>query len=267
MIYLGPAGIPIKAKSTLDGMHVLKERGLNAMEVEFVYHANTKPETAEEIGKEAKKNGIRLSAHAPYYINLNSKSKETVKKSRNWIYKVAELCDIMEAPIIVFHPGFYHGMKEDVVERNIKRQLNLMLRRIRRENWDVLLGLEITGKRSAWGTIEEIVEMCKQVEGTIPVVDFAHHHARMGGSLKDRNDFEYLFSKYEELGNDLMHCHLSCIKYGDKGEIEHLDLGEGEPDYGPGIPVFLEKKYDIVFILETHGKDDDALKLKKMLGL
>jgi deoxyribonuclease-4 len=267
MIHLGPAGIPLGAKSTKDGMHILKERGLNAMEVEFVYHVNTKPETAEEIGKEARKNGIRLSAHAPYYINLNSKNKEVVKKSRIWIYKVAELCDIMDAPIIAFHPGFYHDMKKEVVERNIKRQLKYMLRKIQKEDWNVLLGLEVTGKKSAWGTIEDLVDMCKNVEGTIPVVDFAHYHARLGGGLKTKEDFEYVFSKYEELGNDVMHCHLSCIRYGDRGEIEHLDLGQGEPDYEPGLPVFKEKKYDIVLIFETHAKDDDAVMMKKMLGL
>lgn len=267
MIHLGPAGIPHGAKSTKDGMAVLKKKGLNAMEVEFVYHVNVKPETAEKIGEEARQNGIRLSAHAPYYINLNSKTKETVKKSRIWIYKVAELCDIMGAPIIAFHPGFYHGMRKEVVERNILRQIKYMLRKIRKEDWDVLLGLEITGKKSAWGTIEDIVEMCKKVDGTIPVVDFAHHHARLGGALQTREDFEYVFSKYEELGNDIMHCHLSCIKYGDKGEIEHLDLGEGEPDYEPSIPIFKKKKYDIVLIFETAAKDEDALKMKKMMGL
>lgn len=267
MIRLGPAGIPIGAKSTKDGMRVLKEKSLNAMEVEFVYHVQMKPETAEEVGKEAKKNDIRLSAHAPYYINLNSKSKETVEKSRNWIYRVAELCDIMEAPIIAFHPGFYHGMKKEVVEKNISRQIRYMLRKIRKEDWKVLLGLEVTGKKSAWGTIEDIVEMCKRLDGTIPVVDFAHHHARLGGGLQKREDFECLFSKYEELDNDVMHCHLSCIRYGDKGEIEHLDLGEGEPDYGPGLPVFKEKNYDIVLIFETAAKDEDAVKMKEMLGL
>jgi deoxyribonuclease-4 len=267
MIYLGPAGIPLGAKSTRESMKILKERGLNAMEVEFVYHVNTKPETAEVIGKEARRNGIRLSAHAPYYINLNSKTKLTVKKSRNWIYKVAELCDIMDAPIIAFHPGFYHGMKKEVVERNIKRQLKYMLRKIQKEDWNVLLGLEVTGKKSAWGTIEDIVEMCKDLEGTIPVVDWAHHHARLGGGLKTKEDFEYVFTKYEELGNEVMHCHLSCIRYGERGEIEHLGLGKGEPDYELVISAIKEKEYDIVMILETREKDDDAVKMKSMLDL
>ncbi|MFQ5884685.1 MAG: TIM barrel protein [Thermoplasmata archaeon] len=267
MIYLGPAGMPLDAKSTQDGMAILKEEGLNAMEVQFTYGVKTKPETAEEIGRSARKNRIKLSAHAPYYINLNSLDKQTVKKSKMWIYRTAELCDLMDAKIIAFHPGFYHGMEKKVVERNIIRQLRIMLRRIEKESWDVLLGLEVTGKKSAWGTIEDIVDMCKNLDGIIPVVDFAHHHARLGGGLKKRKDFDYLFSKYEELGNDIMHCHLSCIKYGDRGEIEHLDLGEGEPDYKPGIPVFKEKKYDIAMIFETAARDKDALLMKKMLRI
>ncbi|UCD92046.1 MAG: TIM barrel protein, partial [Methanobacteriota archaeon] len=186
MIYLGPAGMPLDAKSTRDGMKILKEEGLNAMEIQFTYGVKTKPETAEEIGMQAKKNKIRLSAHAPYYINLNSLDKQTVKKSKMWIYKTAELCHIMGAKIIAFHPGFYHGVEKKVVEKNILRQLRIMLRKIEVEGWDVLLGLEVTGKKSAWGTIEDIVDMCKTQDGIIPVVDFAHHHARLGGGLRRR---------------------------------------------------------------------------------
>jgi deoxyribonuclease-4 len=267
MIYLGPAGMPLAATSTEDGMGILKEEGLNAMEIQFTYGVRTKLETAEEFGRLAKKNGIRLSAHAPYYINLNSLSKQTVKKSKMWIYRTAEQCDIMGAKIIAFHPGFYHKMKKKVVERNIKRHLRYALRKIEREDWDVILGLEITGKKSAWGTIEDIVEMCKQLEGTIPVIDFAHHHARLGGGLKKRKDFEHLFSKYEELGNDILHCHVSCIEYTDRGERSHLTLAAKEPDYKPAIPLFKKKKYDIVLISESPVLDEDSLVMKKMLGL
>lgn len=267
MIYLGPAGIPLQAKSSEEGIAILRKEKLNAMEVQFTYGVRTKPETAEEIGRLASKNGIKLSTHAPYYINLNSLSKETVKKSRTWIYKTAELCDIMGARIIAFHPGFYHGMEKRVVERNIHRQLKIALRKIEKEGWDVLLGLELTGKRSAWGAIEDIVEMSKRLDGTIPVIDFAHHHARLGGVLKRRKDFEYLFSKYEEVERDILHCHVSCIEYTEKGERNHLPLKSKEPDYKPAIPLFKRKKYDIVLISESPLLDKDSLVMKDMLRI
>ena len=57
---------------------------------------------------------------------------------------------------------------------------------------------------------------------------------------------------------------LICLADGDRPFA--LDGSSRAPNRALGEN-FKEKKYDIVFILETHGKDDDALKLKRMLGL
>ncbi|PSN89793.1 endonuclease IV, partial [Candidatus Marsarchaeota G1 archaeon OSP_B] len=73
-IYVGPAGVPISAKggSTIDGIKTVRSLGLNAMEVEFVQGVRMSPEMAKEAGKVAKELNVRLSVHAPYFINLCS---------------------------------------------------------------------------------------------------------------------------------------------------------------------------------------------------
>ncbi len=86
-VFLGPAGIPIGAKErkrsagTIDGIRYVREVGLNAMEVEFVQGVKMSREAAQEAGEVARELGVRLSVHAPYFINLCSEEKEKVEAS------------------------------------------------------------------------------------------------------------------------------------------------------------------------------------------
>ena len=48
-------------------------------------------EDAVKIGKKAKKSGIKLSIHAPYWINLNSKDKKKIEQSKQRILKSCEI--------------------------------------------------------------------------------------------------------------------------------------------------------------------------------
>ena len=82
-IRFGPAGLgPVKnAEETLKEYHKL---GLRACEIAFTYGVYIKKEEdAKRIGKKAKELDIKLSIHAPYYVNLNSEEKakrEATKK-------------------------------------------------------------------------------------------------------------------------------------------------------------------------------------------
>ena len=64
------AGIPLRAKDYKTGFQALKELSLNGLEMEFV-HGVRMSETSKKFLKE-NKNSFVLTAHAPFYINLNS---------------------------------------------------------------------------------------------------------------------------------------------------------------------------------------------------
>ena len=91
MLFVGPAGYPEGSKDPLDALERVKALGLNALEVQFVRQARMGEEKARNIGKRARKLGILLSAHAPYYINFNSRNRDTVDKSVKWVLRPAEI--------------------------------------------------------------------------------------------------------------------------------------------------------------------------------
>ncbi len=57
-------------KRTVEAFAWLKDRELDAFEYPFGRGVSMSDETAKEIGKEAKKHSIIVTAHAPYYINF-----------------------------------------------------------------------------------------------------------------------------------------------------------------------------------------------------
>ena len=78
MIRFGPAGFGMPP---LEGLEHTKELGLTAAEVEFTYGVRMNNKTAEQLGIKAKKLGIALSVHAPYYINLATPDKKKLANS------------------------------------------------------------------------------------------------------------------------------------------------------------------------------------------
>ena len=77
---------------------------------------------------------------------------------------------------------------------------------------DVVLGIETMGKTGQWGTLPEIEEVMRSVDGTAPILDVAHTHARFHGSLKTEQDCRDLLDRFFPLAGPIAHFHISCIK-------------------------------------------------------
>jgi len=74
-LFFGTAGIPhsIQKSSTIEGIKQIKKLNLDCMELEFVQGIYLSAEKSLQVKEVAEKNSCLLSAHAPYYINLNSR--------------------------------------------------------------------------------------------------------------------------------------------------------------------------------------------------
>lgn len=267
MIRLGPGGTPHGVSSTKRSMKYLADEGLNAMEVQFVRGARMKESTAIEIGEQAEKHDIHLTIHGPYYINLNSENEDTIEKSKERIMKSSRLGDLMGAKIITIHAGYYSDMPSEEATKIIGDGVVECAEKIKDEGLDVKIGLEQMGRKKSWGTLDEIKKVLDRTDVAVPVLDFAHYHARYGGILQEEKDFRELLDKFESIYDGNLHSHFSSIKYNETGEKEHLNLEDYQPDFRQLAPILKEKDYDITIISETPELDRDSLKMKKILDL
>ena len=200
----GPAGVPptfrlIGAKLS-DVPRLLQEEGLDAFEYQAV-RWGAKPQIkqaeAEKLGESAGKNDVKLSMHGSYFINLSGK-KEVVEASKERLIAAATAADWMGAYVMVFHPGFYGKVEKDFAFKNCVNVLKEISLEIKNRGLKVKLGPETMGRKFQVGSIDEIIAINQQVEGTQLVIDWGHLHARNLGGFRKVEDMRVIAEKVEK---------------------------------------------------------------------
>jgi len=274
MIRFGPAGIPIgtPGEGTAAGIEYCRALGLGAMEVEFVHGVNMKEEKARQAGEAARKNDVLLSCHAPYYINCCAKEKPKLDASVRYIVTTAQAAFWLGASPIVIHPGHYMQRPADECRKLVVATFERCLEEMQSLGIKgVALGAELTGKKSAYGSLEEIIDLAGHFghKNVMPVIDYAHYHAREG-RLKTKADCLSILSAVEnKLGSGAsknFHCHFSGIEFSEKGERSHLPVSSGSPPFAPLAAAWKENGWAGKTICESPLIEKDALALQKIFG-
>lgn len=244
-IKFGPAGLgPVAtAEKILEEYHKL---GLKNCEIAFTHSIYIKIHEAKKIGEFAKKFGIELSVHAPYFVNLNSEEKEKVEATKKRILKCCEIGEELGAKLVVFHPGFYGKKREEAFEK-IKEGIIEIQKEIEKNKWKIKIAPETMGKINVFGSVEEISDLVKET-GCSFCIDFAHVLAR--DKKIDFEKIEKLFPQKE------WHCHFSGIEYGDKGEKNHIDVKKSDWE---SLLKNLPKNKLIEIICESPSRIEDAV--------
>jgi len=267
-LLFGTGGTPHSSRSekTQDGIERIAELGLGCMEVEFVYGANMNQSMAQRVGEVAKALNIKLTAHGPYYINLNAHEEKKLIDSKKRLIQTARIAFSMKANGVVFHPAFYLKDPPDEVYTRVKKEIKDIVSTMKEEDIDITLRTETTGKGSQFGSLDEVLRLSTELEGVAPCIDFAHLHARESKSNTYKEFVSILKRIRDRLGrsalND-MHIHLSGIKYSSKGELSHLDIKESDMNY---LELFNAwKEFDIggLVICESPSLEGDALIMQK----
>lgn len=263
-IRLGPSGIPVSTKgsSTIDGIKRVAELNLDALEVSFTHGIHMSLETAKEVGKVAKDLDVELSIHVPYYINLASEDKKIIEDSKKRIIDSLERGVTMGAEVVAAHAGYYGKDKERSIQM-VFEACKEITEHIEKHGWNIDFGLETMGKQKSWGTLDEIIDVCKQLKHMIPYLDVAHLYALQGG----RVNFKEVFDKLEVLKSRKIHSHFSGIKYtlvgiGRGNEKQHVPMKAAGPDFKPFAEEILRRDKDITIISESPILEIDSLTMK-----
>jgi len=119
---------------------------------------------------------MRMRRKAPYYTNIVD--GDEVKTSFEKILYTGRLANLMGAKTVVIHPGFYSKCSKAENLKRIIKNIRKLQDQFKEEKIETKLGLETMGKQKVFGSIDEVVEVCQQVKGTIPVINLGHIHAR-----------------------------------------------------------------------------------------
>lgn len=269
-LLFGTAGIPLSTKSrnSLEGIKRVKELGLDGMELEFVHGVRMKPESAKLIAEERKRQDIVLTAHGPYYINLNADDKVKRAMSRTRILRTARIGKTAGARSITFHAGFYLKQDPSKVYETVKQELKKVVDTLKEEGNNIWIKPELTGKPTQFGDLKELIKLSQDLEQVQPCIDFAHYNARYVGKYNSYECYRDVLEQIEKgLGRealDNMHIHVSGINYGEKGEKNHLILEESDMKYKEMMKAWKEFNIGGIVISESPNIEEDALLMKNL---
>ena len=272
----GPAGnaADFPYKSSTKAPQWLRELGLDCYEYQCGKGVSVGEATARQIGRAAAEEGIALSLHAPYFINLANPDPESLRKTIGYITSACLAASWMGAERVVVHSGALMGRTRreamDIALLSIKAVLaacdDAGFGRI-------TLCPETMGKINQLGDLDEVLELCGADGRLIPCVDFGHLYARSLGADDGAEAMERMLDKMEAaLGPERaarFHSHFSHIEFTPNGgEKCHRTFDDDDgfgPDWAPLAAAVARRGWSPTFICESAGTQArDALTMKRV---
>ena len=258
------AGMPLSTgKGSYNAaLDILNNLDLDGMELEFVHGVRMTEETRGLVRKKSKENNLLLTAHGPFYINLNAKEEDKVEASVQRVLDTAVTAYEAGAYSITYHAAYYMGGDKESVYKQVFRQTEKIISVLEQAHINVWIRPETTGKPTQWGDLDEIVNLSKEFEQVLPCVDFSHLHARSAGKYNTYDEFASILEKIgKELGSyalENFHGHLAGIEYTAKGERQHLNMLDSDMNYKDLLKAL--KDFDVrgVLVCESPNIEEDC---------
>ena len=262
-----PISTPKKPGGSAGAIAHSADLGLTTLELGWVHSVRVKETTCKTINSASVEHRVALSVHAPYFINLNAKDDEW-PRSRKRLMDAAHYGNLAGATDIIFHPGSYFGSPAaEVLPLALQRLLDC-LKELRNAGNPVTLRPETMGKGAMLGSLEDTLQLAKEIPGVAPCIDIAHLHARPGdGSINSYEEFDAVLRLIRTmLGEQALrqlHIHISGIEYGPKGEKKHLPFEDADLRYHDFLQVLADNSCAGRLLCESPIMEEDALLIKR----
>ena len=280
---LGPAGVPLscKGRTIVEGMDDITVLGLDAMEVQTV--RTIQPQHFDQYwqaGILSWKSDFEMNMHGPYYAELLGNKRER-NRTLSKMETSLQAGKIINARHLTFHVGPY-GEYDPGTEANeqVANVMSGIVERVR-EVWGVegeeedyaafpwvhesepsLVGIETSGRQELWGTVEEVLEVCNHVEGTVPVLNMGHIHARGHGRQRTSEDYAELFDQARETyGGSTFYCHFAGVEHRMGNALHYTQIKKSDLKFEPFAEYLAEEGdwMDITIISDSPLLEHDAM--------
>ena len=280
-VKLGPAGVPLscKGRTIVEGMDDIIALGLETMEAQTV--RLIQPQHFEQYwqaGVLANKADFEMNIHGPYYAELLG-NRVSRGRSLAKIESTLQAARTINARHITLHTGHYgdfgRGTAANEQVANIFSSVVQRVHDIWHDDEDEFpvfpwikdgtpskIGVETSGRQELWGSLEEVLEVVNHVEGTIPVLNIAHIHARGHGRMKTSEDYGELFDMVREsIGTKEFYCHFSGVEHRTGNAMHYTQIKKSDLNFEPLAEFIVEDGgwLDITLISDSPLLEHDAM--------
>ena len=214
-----------------------------------------------ELGQMGKEMDVQLSMHTPYYMDLASNSELTARCMDN-IRWAGIMTDQMDGNLVITHLGLAPEKSKKQAKKNITENIASIMEWWEENKLKPQLGFETSGRQEVFGSLDEVLEMCDQIKGTVPVVNFAHAHARENGSLREPADFGALLDKVRDYVGGNFYTHFSGVEHEAGNERRITPIKKGDLKFEPLADYLAEESPNITIISSSPLLEHDAMYMK-----
>ncbi len=207
---------------------------------------------------------ISMSIHTPYYMDLVSEG-ELSFKSMDSIRWGGIIAKALGGSTVVTHLGLYGDVDEKVAHKRIRSRISELAAWYKKQKIKAVIGLELSGRREIYGSLPEIVKLCKGMEGVVPVINFAHYHAREHGLLKEPKDFDHLLDTLSDHCGGTFYTHFSGVEHEDGNEKRYTSIKKGDLRFEPLAEALVDRNDPITIISGSPLLEHDAMYMKVIL--
>jgi deoxyribonuclease-4 len=225
----GPGHLPETA-SFEESFAELAAHGYRACEFGFAGGFWLDYDAAPRLREAAEAHDVALSVHAPLAAFMGHVDRgKKFNMALGMLDHTAGLAKAAGAQLIVFHPGFLLGRERDRAIADVVDQLGDLRERLERKDRLVPFGVEVMGRVTELGSVDDVVAIAAQVDFVRPVLDFAHMHATSDGAYLGAEPFAEALAKVDAVlePGAPFHIHFSDIAYANRNETKHLPYGDG----------------------------------------
>jgi len=232
--------------------------------LELSWNLTTNYRELQMLGELAKELDVQLSLHTPYYIDLVSNSEFT-EKSIDYITWGGILANEVGAKYVVNHIGLYGDLSKEEAMKNVISNVKEIKKRYKEMKLKPTLGFEVSGKQVLFGSLDELITLAEKVKKVLPVVNFAHLHARTNGSLKDSSKIQEVFEKISPFWKEQFYVHFAGVIYENGNERMIAPIKKGDLKFESLANVILENEYNITVISSSPLLEHDAAYMRSIM--
>jgi len=218
----------------------------------------------EELGEIARELDIELTLHAPYYMDFADVDGLAAKSMDSAVWG-GLLAHALQARLVVTHLGRYGDLDRQLALERVKDNLAAVRERFKGARLSPWIGAEASGLQEVVGGLDELLWLAKQVKGVVPVLNFAHLHAREGGLLRRPEDFQAVFEKAEKAADGHFHAHFSGVEHAGGNEIRYTPIKKGDLRFEPLAEYLLTSPVDLTVISSSPLLEHDAMYMRVIL--
>jgi len=207
---------------------------------------------------------IELSIHTPYYMDLVGEGELSLR-SMDSIKWGGLMAKELGASVVVTHMGLYGEVSQRTAQKRVKEKTSTLAKWYKKHGINVPIGLELSGRQEIFGSQKEVIKTCKEVPGTVPVINFAHFHARENGILREPKDFNELLDELWDLVPGGFYSHFSGVEHEGGNEKRFTSIKKGDLRFEPLAEAIVDRNQPITIISGSPLLEHDAMYMKVIL--